>query len=143
MSVVVSGLGGDAGVKRSDPFVELHRRQRRRRVAVVIGVATVIVAAGLLIDRALGWDAQPISEVLVQAPNCLYVMGHCHDAARVDVDEQGDVVELELLTRGSRRGDCGDGVEVTLAEPLGSRRVVDTATGEAPPLCESDGLPSC
>lgn len=61
----------------------------------------------------------------------------------MSTDEQGDVVELELLNRRSRRGDCGDGVEVTLDEPLGSRRVVDTATGEAPPLCESDGLPSC
>lgn len=126
-------------MNESDSLADVWRRRRRRRIAAAVGVVLVVALAGWAASRVFGWDERPITEVWVEGPDRLVVLGHCHHVARVAVDTGDDVVELRLQTRGPPRGDCLTGVDVALDEPLGDRLLLDVATGRSPPICRAQG----
>lgn len=59
----------------------------------------------------------------------LAVGPHCHEDARVRLDEGPDEVRLTFEVRGESMGDCYDTVEVELDGPLDDRPLVDAETG--------------
>lgn len=55
----------------------------------------------------------------------------CSSSTRVEVEESASDVRLHATSDRERNGnDCRDSVDVTLASPLGDRRVVDDSSGE-------------
>ena len=58
-------------------------------------------------------------------------IGSCSStAALVEVEETSSEVRLRARTTSDVDGDCGDGAEVALNQPLGDRVVIDASTGE-------------
>lgn len=89
------------------------------------------------------WVSQPIGSVNVDE-TIIAVNGHCHDAARVVVDESASEVALTLEVKGDSRGDCLGCEVVVLSDPVGDREVVDGTSGEVIPVnevCEFGGPP--
>lgn len=57
----------------------------------------------------------------------------CNESLTAEVKESATQVRVTVTSDrrlGRSRGDCADSVTVSLAEPLGTRRLVDESTGE-------------
>lgn len=104
--------------------------------AIAVAIAAALFGAGC----GIGWQDQAISHVSVGEDDRTLTVGwHCHQDSSVTVEETSDEVRLRLRVY-SYKGDCASGTEVTLREPLGSRTVVDAATGRAVETCPVDDM---
>lgn len=79
------------------------------------------------------WHAKEIGLLEVRGDE-LIAGPHCDDDARLRAAEHGDRIELTFEIRGAHKGDCYEAANVTLQQPMAGRQLVDTQTGEQPPL---------
>ncbi len=104
--------------------------------SAVMGVAASVVLLGGCGLSDLIDDEPMIIEVFAdpRSPRLEVSVNTCNQNPIVLMDESATriVVTVEAdEVEGSGRNDCRDGVEATLAQPLGDREIIDAATGEA------------
>ena len=119
------------GSGRSD--AELPSTKLVGLTALGLGAVLVVAITTILWASRSGgdWDARIIDSFGPLDDNHLaYEVGtHCHPEARASLTEGADRVVITFETRGELMGDCADGIEITLDEPLGDRIVIDATTG--------------
>ncbi|WP_454300356.1 hypothetical protein [Salana multivorans] len=113
---------------------------------VLLGALGALLVAGIWFaaTHSLGvsWrDRVPVSEAVLNGEAAwesqdvlVLLVGGCNAGARLEhLTESSERVEVAVSTRlmfgGEGGGDCQEGVEVMLDEPLGERTLVDLTSG--------------
>jgi uncharacterized lipoprotein YmbA len=100
-----------------------------------VAAAPPIVAAALLLT-ACASDEPLIREAYGRAdsPRLELSVNSCNRNPRAAAEESDTEVRITITldeADGDAGGDCSDSAKVTLAQPLGARAVIDTASGDA------------
>ena len=62
------------------------------------------------------------------------IVDTCNARHKTEVVETATEVRVAVTARNDENGDCADAVEITLAEPLGARSLIDESDDEAVPV---------
>ena len=96
-----------------------------------VGVATIF-AALVLMAACVDVSGPRIHIVNAEPSSSSLVLGldTCNADLSADVEETAEEVRIRVYAENDTPDDCADGIQLTLDDALGNRRVINDRTGE-------------